>query len=127
MDDRIAHELDILRQQYPDACYQNRWVLLRRYQLSEGWEPPALPVAFFIREGYPGISPYGIYVPAGIRFQDQTPKNYKEPATPAPPFDGQWGVFSWEAADWRPAATPEGGHNLVNWVHGFLSRFREGR
>jgi len=126
MDDRIREETELLRGQYPDLVVRDRWIWLPSYRLVEGWEPLETPVAFFVREGYPGISPYGIYVPTGITFNGKTPDNYKEPAKPPPPFDGAWGVFSWEASSWNPSADPRRGHNLVNWVAGFIDRFKEG-
>ncbi|MHC4402338.1 MAG: hypothetical protein ACYTG0_21955 [Planctomycetota bacterium] len=126
MDKRIAQELELLRRQYPDLVHKERWVRIARYELVDGWVRAEVPVAFFIREGYPGVSPYGIYVPVGTRYQGQMPKSYKEPAKPQPPFDGTWGVFSWEAASWHPTADPEKGHNLLNWAQGFIDRFKEG-
>lgn len=126
MDERIAREIELLRRHYPDLVYKDRWVLLPHYQLTEGWVPRESPIAFFIRDGFPGVSPYGIHVPAGILFQGNKPNNYTEPSNPQPPFDGNWGVFSWEASNWHPTANPETGHNLVNWALGFANRFKEG-
>lgn len=126
MDDRIREETELLSRRFPDLVVRDRWFWLPSYRLGEGWEPSVSPVAFFVREGYPGVSPYGIYVPVGIKFNGKSPKNYKEPAKPSPPFDGEWGVFSWEAAAWHPSADPQKGHNLLNWVEGFSERFREG-
>lgn len=127
MDRRIEQELALLRGIHPNLRYHDRWALIPQYELPAGWSPAVLDVVFFIRQGFPGVSPYGIYVPAGIRYNGQQPKNYKEPAPQQPPFEGSWGVFSWEAADWRPTANPRNGHNLVNWVQGFAHRFKEGR
>ncbi len=126
MEERIREETELLRERFPDLVYRDRWIWLPCYRLTEGWNPADVPVAFFIRDGFPGISPYGIYVPAGIRFKGRVPSNYKEPAKPSPPFDGAWGVFSWEATSWQPSADPRKGHNLVNWVVGFIDRFKEG-
>ena len=66
-------------------------------------------------------------MPAGILFKGEKPDNYTEPAGSQPPFDGTWGIFSWEAADWRGTADPRTGHNLLNWVLGITKRFEEGK
>ena len=126
MDARIEEELALLRQVYADLQYRDRWVLIPNYPLPPGWSVSASNVAFFIRQGFPGVSPYGIYVPMGLRFNGAKPNNYDDNAGTQPPFGGTWGVFSWEAADWRPTANPRHGHNLINWVQGFAERFREG-
>lgn len=124
---RIEQELALLRGVYPDLAHQDRWVHIPVFSLPPGWDRPSTEVVFFIRDGFPGVSPYGIYVPVGLRHGGKPPRNYKEPAKPQPPFAGDWGVFSWEAANWRATADVVSGHNLVNWVHGFANRFREGQ
>ena len=97
-------------------------------QRSKGYRHayPATDIAFFVRDGFPSIGPYGLHVPAGLRIGDAVPKNYKEPAGDRPPFDGEWGTFSWESADWRATADVRSGHNLLNWALGAANRFREG-
>lgn len=126
MKERIDLELALLRGVYPDVAYNDRWVLVPKYPLPPGWSSGVSDTAFFIRDGFPGVSPYGIYVPAGLRFNGATPNNYAEPAGTQPPFGGTWGIFSWEAVEWHPTADPKNGHNLLNWVQGFAQRFREG-
>ena len=77
---------------------------------------------------FPGASPYGFYVPAGLRYNWQTPGNYTEPASTQPPFGGSWGFFSWSIPGWRPTATPDPvrGYSLLSWAKGFTTRFQEG-
>ncbi len=131
MQERIDDELALIRQRFPDVEYrrEGQWVRVPSYPMSGGWNRTETDVAFQIGEGHPGTPPYGIYVPAGIKYQDAIPSNYKEPADNAPPFEGSWGVFSWSPDDgeWRPTADIRKGSNLLNWVIGFANRFREGQ
>lgn len=124
MEARIAEEFLLLQEIYPLAIRKDRWIWLPEYSLPEGWSQRGVPVAFFIRDGYPGTSPYGFHVPSDLKFKDTKPDNFTD--ADGPPFEGKWGVFSWEAEGWRPTADPRGGHNLVTWVHGFAARFKEG-
>jgi len=128
--DRIDAELALLRQCYADLVYvaQGQWVRLPRYPLPPGWNRSDTAVAWQIPTGYPGTPPYGIYVPSGLLFNGTRPNNYAEPAGTQPPFEGAWGVFSWQPADgqWCPTVDLRKGANLLAWVRGFGERFREG-
>lgn len=129
MRERLGRELELLRRHFPAVEYvEDGWFRVPGYRLPPGWNRASTDIAFWARAEYPGTPPYGIYVPAGIRFKEQNPGNYQEPSSPQPPFGGTWGIFSWqtEEATWRPAATIEGGSNLLNWVRGVEQRFREG-
>jgi hypothetical protein len=127
---RVEAELALLRAFYAETEYrpEGLWVCVRRYPLPPGWSVTETAVAFQIPVGYPGTPPYGMYVPAGLTFKGQRPNNYTEPASVQPSFGGPWGVFSWQPADgqWKPAATPVAGTNLLTWVRGFAARFSEG-
>jgi len=127
---RIETELALLRSFYVETEYrpEGLWVCVRHYPLSPGWSVAETAVAFQIPVSYPGTPPYGMYVPVGLAFKGQRPNNYTEPASAQPPFGGSWGVFSWQPADgqWKPAATPVAGTNLLTWVRGFAVRFSEG-
>lgn len=98
-----------------------------QYPLPDGWGTAAVDVAFHIRDGYPGAGLYGIYVRAGLRFNGEMPSSFTDPAPTQPPFEGTWAIFSWEADPWSAKANPEGGHNFLTWVDGFVKRFREGK
>jgi hypothetical protein len=126
MEERIAKELELIKRVYPRAVRQERWILVPDYPLPSGWSVSTANVAFFIRDGYPGTGPYGVYVPSGLRHDGNMPNNFTDPASNGPPFEGTWAMFSWESSDWKPAADPERGHNLLNFVQGFAVRFREG-
>lgn len=129
MEPRIEAELELLRKAYPNAVYKDGWVMIADYPLPPGWSVAVTDVAFFIRPGYPGTHPYGIFVSEGLTHSGQPPNNYTCPSDPQPPFAGRWGMFSWQPDDgvWSPAAEPAKGHNLLTWVAGFKKRFLEGR
>jgi len=131
MQERIEQELALLRKRHPGLEYQPEggWVKIPAYALPEGWNRVVTDVAFQIRSGYPGTPPYGIYVPAGIKFKSEKPNDYTEPASNQPPFAGAWGVFSWAHIDgeWRATTDLVTGSNLANWVSGFAARFAEGK
>lgn len=133
MRDRIEHELALLRERYPQLEYraEGRWVRVPSYPLPPGWNRETTDVAFEIPVAYPGTAPYGLYVPAGLTFNNQRPDNYNEPASTQPPFGGNWGVFSWSTPDrtWRATAEPDPvrGYSLRSWVDGFADRFKEGK
>jgi hypothetical protein len=130
MHDLLELELALLRYYYPALVYaaDGRWVRIPAYPLSLGWNRLATDVGFQVPVGYPGTPPYGIYVPVGLLYKDARPNNYAEPAGTQPPFEGSWGIFSWQPDDgqWRPGATVTSGTNLHTWVRGFADRFAEG-
>ncbi len=130
MQERIAEELELIRWKFPEAEYrgEGQWVYIPAYPLPDGWNCSLTKVAFQIPNAYPGTPPYGIYVPSGLRFNGAKPNNYTEPAGSQPPFEGEWGIFSWSPGDgqWRPTADIRKGSNLLNWAIGFADRFREG-
>lgn len=131
MQQRIEQEIALLQGRYAGVEYlpEGQWVRIPDYPLSPEWSRSVTDVAFQIHIAHPGTPPYGIYVPVGLTFKGQRPDNYVEPATTQPPFGGTWGIFSWAPADgeWRPAADPQAGSNLLNWALGFAARFREGK
>lgn len=126
---RIYKELDILRNSYPQLEYvaEGQWIRIPGYPLPPGWDQNHIDVVSQIPAGYPGGKPYGIYVPAGLKYQGQAPKNYVEPAKNHPPFKGVWGVLSWQPKEWHPKAEITAGSNLWTWVRSFYKRFQEGR
>ena len=131
MEERIEAEIILIRSRYPDAEYQDggHWVLVPSYGLPDGWSRPITEVAFQIPTGYPGVPPYGIYVPSGLLFLGVRPDNYSDPAGTQPPFPGSWAILSWQPADgeWRATTDLRSGSNLLNWVAGFAVRFQEGK
>lgn len=130
MEERINEELALLRCSYPalEHVTDGHWVCIPGYPLPPGWGKAVTDVAFQIPASYPGVPPYGIYVPEGLTFNGTKPNNYTEPASNQPPFGGTWAVFSWQPGEkeWRPSSSVRSGTNLLTWVRGFAVRFQEG-
>ena len=126
---RIDAELDLLRNAYPGLEHKDGWVRIPEVSLPSGWNRSKTDVAFQIVDQYPGTPPYGLYVPAGLRFRDAKPNDYAEPSGARPLFGGEWGMFSWtifNPGDWKPTENVTAGSNLLQWVRGFNQRFAEG-
>jgi len=129
--DRIAAELDLLRQFFPQAEWHEagagEWVKIPDYPLPPGiWNREHETVCFEVPPAYPGQAPYAFCVTAGLRLRHSTglPQNYQEGA--ATPFPGSWGRFSWaHDGTWRPTADLSSGSNLSNFVLTFADRLKE--
>lgn len=129
IEDRLELELRLLRSHYPAIERQGEWFRIPEYEAGASWEPIVLPVVFRKPTPYPG-PPYGFWVPSGLRFKGELPAKYTEPAAEQPPFEGQWGFFSWRAADpaqWRPTIDVPKGANLLVWAQSFERRFKGGK
>jgi hypothetical protein len=127
---RLELEMLLLKGHFGAALVrEGTWFLVPDYAVgAEGWNREKTAVSFRAQVGYPGTPPYGIFVPAGIRFNGAMPQNYQEPVGERPPFPGEWGLFSWGPDDgqWRPGSTPREGSNLLNFALSFANRFRQG-
>ena len=129
---RLEEEHRLIAGVFPSVVRSEDWFLIpadtraTRY----GWTPDPFPVAFHAQPSHPGQEPYGIYVPSSVRVGGQTPNNFSVNANNRPPFEGQWGVLSWQGnADdmqWIPAQRIHEGANLLNFVITFEERFKEG-
>lgn len=129
MQERIEKELELIRTIFPDIAYNRKghWFHIPSYSLPEGWNRKKIEIAFQIKKGYPATHPYAFFVPTGLRFKSQKPKNYKEQANNQPPFEGQWGQISWTiSSPWKPTTDVTSGSNLLNWILSFKKRFKEG-
>jgi len=127
---RLRRELELLRRRYPDLVFVEAgwWVLVPKYSLPKGWSQECANTAFQIPAAYPGTPPYGFYVPFGLRFDGKKPDNYQEPGGNKPPFEGEWGMFSWSIdGTWQTPTTDFiGGENLCSFVLSFAERFAMG-
>lgn len=130
---RIAEDLELLCEEYGEVQHGEvageDWFLLPRYSITPGWQLGAepvddVPVAFFVKAGYPGTPPYGFFGPSGLNFEGRKPGSPGSPAT-MPPFKGDWMHFSWSVEDWRPTAELRKGSNLLAWARSFWQRFKE--
>lgn len=131
MNERIEQEWELLRQYYSaleissDKC----WGMIRDYQLPTGmdWNKNAIGLCFQFPPGYPGATPYGIYAPSDILFKEKKPDNFEPNAQNKPPFEGEWGLFSWSPEGWNPGADILKGSNMLNFVLTFSERFKQGK
>lgn len=126
---RIEAELALLRTRYAQVDHVEakglHWFRVEPLKTPAGWAPPAIPVTFSVTQGYPGVAPYGFYVPIGLSLNGAPPKEHPPPHPP--PFEGAWRFLSWQAEGWRATANVKGGSNLWDWVRTFVRRFEEGR
>lgn len=127
---RIAEEVALLRTRFKDLEYKEtgQWVRVGGFPFPAGWACPKSDVVFQVPIQYPGNPPYGFYVRSPLRYNGAMPKNYQEPANNRPPFEGEWGFFSWAAQDgeWRATTDLVNGANLLNVLMSFGDRLREG-
>lgn len=129
---RLEEEHRLIATVFPSVVRSQDWFLIpddaraTRY----GWTPGPFPVAFHAQPGHPGQVPYGIYVPSSAQIGGQVPNNFNGNASNRPPFEGQWGVLSWQGDDqgipWVPAQRIREGANLLNFLITFDERFKEG-
>lgn len=124
---RLQEELATLRAHFGDVEFSRGWFLVARFPVDSRWGRTDVSVAFEAPVGYPGSPPYGFYVPRGLRYDGSVPNNYQDSVSNRPPFDGEWGMFSWtHDGSWRPAPDVHSGTNLLNFALGIAQRFREG-
>lgn len=129
---RLQEELRLIATVFRDVVRSEDWFLLPNDARAAryGWIPEPFPVALHAQPGHPGQVPYGIYVRSCVRIGNQVPNNFKATASNRPPFEGQWGVLSWQGdADgtpWIPAQRIREGANLLNFVVTFEERFKQG-
>ena len=135
MDDRelrLEEEHQLLATVFPSIVRSGDWFLIPDdgRAVRYGWTPDPFPVAFHAQPEHPLQVPYGIYVPSSAKFGEQAPGNFNSGASNRPPFDGQWGVLSWqgdaEGIPWIPKEKIREGANLLNYAITFEKRFKEG-
>ena len=115
----------MLRQHYPSLEHGEKldWIYLPEFPLPLGrFNRANSPVLFRLPSAYPQVGPDNFFVDVGLRLKDgSTPPAFNANAvssTGPAPKAGDWGWFSWHPQAWRPAATPEGGDNLLVFVRG---------
>ena len=129
---RLEEEHRLIARVFPSVIRSGDWFLIEHDARAKraGWSPDPFPVAFHAQPEHPGQVPYGIYVPSSTRVGGQTPSNFSTEASNRPPFDGQWGVLSWQGdADgtpWIAKQKVREGANLLNYLITFEERFKDG-
>lgn len=131
LEQRIADEVQLLMARFPSHEFraEGYWVLLPSVSLVEGWNEKVINLAFqFPASGYPQNPFYGFYVPTGLRFNDELPTNFTDPAAAQPPFPGKtWAFFSGNPDPWAPNVDLLAGSNVLSWIVSINERLREGR
>ena len=129
---RLKEEYQLIASVFPSVVRLGDWFLIPddARAMQHGWTPDPFPVAFHAQPGHPGQVPYGIYVSSSVQVSGQTPKNFVAEAKNRPPFEGQWGVLSWQGdsdgTPWVSTQQIRAGANLLNFVITFEKRFKEG-
>ena len=129
--DRLDAELGLLRAAYERVEHweDGDWILIAPYSVPPGWTLTEVECVFKVPVGYPGAPPYGFYVPRSLQHSSKgSLGNYQAAPSPAPPFPGEWAMFSWgqRPGGWLPGSTVRNGSNLLNYARTFADRLREG-
>ena len=123
---RLSEEHHHLKGHFKNIQQMQNWYLIPDYPLLKGWGQKTVNIAFRVLPGYPGTPPYGFFVPLGLRFEGAFPGNYQEGIADTPPFEGQWGMFSWSPQEWKSSDNVASGFNLLNFALSFAMRLKEG-
>lgn len=131
VEERLRQEHELLLKFYAGTLRNGLWFLIPSYPIAAGtgWNRASTPIAFQAQGNHPAAPPYGFHVSAGILCNNAKPGSYTEPSSTKPPFDGDWGMFSWQIGDgvpWIPRADLVSGSNLLNFVRSIADRFSEG-
>lgn len=123
MHQRVRDEIELLKKQSSDLQHGDQldWVLIPELVLPPGrFNKNKTKLLFRIPVGYPQTGPDNFFVDVDLRLKDGTnPPAFnpnRESSSGPAPDSGDWGWISWHPQAWRPAATIEGGDNLVGFV-----------
>ena len=127
LSERLAEEIPLLRQAFPDASIDSDAcvVILTAYRLPAGWSHEQTDILFAIPSNYPAGQPDNISRATGPHLDGGVaPGNNQGIQVYA---GRSWLQFSYhvEPADWCPSANPAEGSNLTEYLTGALSRFEE--
>src|SRR5438309_4138319 len=103
--ERIQRELDLLKTRFTfDYQPDGQWVRITEYSLPSGWSLESTQLAFQIPVQYPGGPPYGIYVPAGLRFNSHGPQQLLRTRSYPTPFRRELGNLLMDYGRWTLAS-----------------------
>lgn len=131
MNDRLAAEIEMLRNEYPDLQVgeELKWLLIPNFPLPPGqYNLSSTRLLVLLQATYPHVPPDNFYVDAGLRLgSGATPGSYREGV--GIPISGNWAMFSWhcEPGGWQAGPTPEAGDNLSSFLRSVRLRLREGQ
>jgi len=125
MHERVKSEIDLLRQKQAKLQHDDKfsWVLIAEYPLPpERYNKSTTQLLFLIPPGYPNTGPDNFFVDGDLKLKDgSNPPGFNAGSNSSSgnaPVSGNWGWFSWHPTSWQPAATIEGGDNLLTFVRG---------
>ena len=125
MHDRVRAEVDAMLSKFPACQHGERWdwVLVPEYGVPDGrFNKQRTKLLFIIPPGYPTTGPDDFFVDGDLRLKDgRTAEGFNQgpnSSSGAAPIAGEWGWFSWHPVSWRPAATIDGGDNLMTFLRG---------
>jgi len=123
MNERVREEIELLKKQFPELQHGDQldWGLIPELVLPpERFNKSSTKVLFRIPVGYPATGPDNFFVDADLRLKGgANPPAFNigsQSSSGNAPVAGEWGWFSWHPQAWRPAATIEGGDNLLGFV-----------
>jgi hypothetical protein len=123
MHERVREEIELLKKQFPELQHGDQldWVLIPELVLPPArFSKTCTKVLFRIPVGYPQTGTDNFFVDADLRLKDGTnPPAFNvglQSSSGLAPIAGNWGWFSWHPQIWRPAATIEGGDNLIGFI-----------
>jgi hypothetical protein len=125
MSERIAAELELIRDEYPGIAVSGLWVLIPGYPISADWQASAeTELAFQFPAELPAQEPYGFWLrPALVLPGGAAPSNSSGPVETG--FGAGWQQFSWAFDGWAPGPTPIAGSNMLDFVRSFGRRLGE--
>lgn len=125
MHERVRAEIDLVKTKHPALEHgeQLNWVLILDYPLpGQRHNKAKTRLLFTIPPGYPNTGPDDFFTDVDLRFKEggtipgfNAGSNSSGGPAPVP---GDWGWFSWHPSSWRPAATIDGGDNLLTFLRG---------
>lgn len=123
MHERVAREIELVRQRHPNLQHGAKldWVLVPDYPLPSGrFNKDRSRLLFLIPVGYPSTGPDNFFVDGDLQLKSGGAPPGLNPGpnsnTGTAPVGENWAWFSWHAKSWGPAASIEGGDNLLTFL-----------
>jgi len=125
MNERVEEEIGLLKEKFPRLRHgdKHQWVLIPEFPLPVGrYNKGYTDLLFNIPLGYPNTGPDDFFVEGDLKLMEGgNPLGFnvgsKSSSGPAQ-VEANWGWFSWHPVSWRPAATIQGGDNLLTFLRG---------
>lgn len=125
MHDRVAEEIVLLKERYPDLQHgeQFGWVLIHDYVLpADRYNKFRTEILFIVPPVYPNAGPDNFFVDCDLKLKDgSNPPGLNlgpNSGSGSAPVEGSWSWFSWHPQSWHPAASISNGDNLLTFIRG---------